>query len=146
MKFLHAAAFAVILTVAGVPFFPLKSPPPDKDKPKQQRGEKETAGSKGKPQTSDERPKSERNPIQKKAKARKQTNRSTSRKNRRKRTKQQQKAIPRRNQAERHIPARLPDERLAAFRTNIPCQLGRHAPFSRAAKRDRVSYSGYSLN
>jgi len=53
MKFLHAAAFAVILTVAGAPILSAQEPQQDKDKPKQQGEEKkkQPPAAKEKPQT-----------------------------------------------------------------------------------------------
>jgi cytoskeletal protein RodZ len=62
MKFLHAVAFAVILTVAGAPVLSAQEPQQDRDKPKQQDEEKkkQPPAPKEKPQTKpDERPKSE---------------------------------------------------------------------------------------
>jgi len=71
MKFLHAAAFAVILTVAGAPMLSAQEPQQDKDKPKQQEEEKkkQPPAPKEKPQTKpDERPKSEPQPDREKSK------------------------------------------------------------------------------
>ena len=71
MKFLHAAAFAVILTVAGAPILSAQEPQQDKDKPKQQGEEKkkQPPAAKEKPQTKpDERPKSEPQPDKEKSK------------------------------------------------------------------------------
>jgi hypothetical protein len=71
MKFLHAAAFAVILTVAGAPILSAQEPQQDKDKPKQQEEEKkkQPPAPKEKPQNKpDERPKSETQPDKEKSK------------------------------------------------------------------------------
>src|SRR6266481_1520291 len=70
MKFLHAAAFAVMLTVACAPILYAQEPQQDKDKPKQQEEEKkkQPPAPKEKPQPKpDERPKSERQPDQEKS-------------------------------------------------------------------------------
>jgi len=69
MKFLHAAALAVILAVAGAPI--LSAQEPQQDKPKQQEEEKkkQPPAPKEKPQTKpDERPKSEPQPDKEKSK------------------------------------------------------------------------------
>ena len=69
MKFLHAAAFAVI--VAGAPILCAQEPQQDKDKPKQQEEEKkkQPPAPREKPQARpDERPKSEPQPDREKAK------------------------------------------------------------------------------
>jgi hypothetical protein len=69
MKFLHTAAFAVILTVAGAPALCAQQPEQDKDKPKQQEEKKKQPPAKETTQPKpDERPKNEAKPDKDKEK------------------------------------------------------------------------------
>jgi hypothetical protein len=161
MKFLHAAAFAVVLTMAGSPALRAQQPDQDKDKPKQQDEEKKkpAPNEKEKPQPkpdardNKEKPPAEQ-PTREKAPARQEdrTNRS-----------QQEQTAPRANQdrndqrngnandqrngnaGERgeqggnRSAHRIPEDR---YRQNF----GREHHF-RVSRRDdrRVDYGGYSF-
>jgi len=148
MKFLHAAAFAVILTVAGAPILSAQEPQQDKDKPKQQEEEKrkQPQAPKDKLQTKPyERPKSEPQPDKEKAKqdADKQKHQQKEQENA---TRQQQKQYT--SEASRSATSqhgsrtnvrRIPPEH---FRTNFGRE--HHFRVQRSGDR-RFQYGGYSF-
>src|SRR5882724_2517687 len=120
MKFLHAAAFAVILTVTGAPILSAQEPQQDKDKPKQQEEEKKKqppAPRKSRKPSPTNGQSPSRNPI-KKNQGKTRTNRSTSRKNRRKR-RGNSRSNPPRKQAGARLPSTARGRTFAAFRPNI---------------------------
>src|SRR5438046_2643142 len=119
MKFLHAAAFAVILTVAGAPVLSAQEPQQDRDKPKSRRRRKrnnrQLQRKSRKPSPTNGQSLSH-NAI-KKHQSKTPTNRSTSRKNRRKR--QNNRSNPHRKQAGARLPSTAPGRTFAVFRPNI---------------------------
>jgi len=147
MKFLHGAAFAVILTVAGAPILSAQEPQQDKDKPKQQEEEKKKQpAAKEKPRTKpDERPKSEPQPDKEKAKQ--ETDKQKhQQKEQEKTTKQQQKqstSEPSQSATSQHGSRtnvrRIPPEH---FRANFGRE--HHFRVQRSGDR-RFAYGGYSF-
>jgi len=130
MKFLHAAAFAVVLTLASVPVLSAQEPDQDKEKPKQQDEEKKKQpANKEKPQPKpDDRANPKPQPDNDKPA------RETARQDDRSATHEQQ-----RNDAKRGGGHRIPDERFRA-------SFGTEHHFHVARRDDRhFAYGGYAF-
>ena len=144
MKFLHAAAFAVMLTLASVPVLSAQEPEQDKEKPKQQDEEKKKQPSeKGKPQPKpDEKAKpDDRN---EKDKAKPEADRRDQAQRQDDRTRQDDRAATHEQQQSGRKDAnrgghRIPDERFrASFGTEHHFHVGR--------RNDRhFEYGGYAF-
>jgi hypothetical protein len=162
MKFLHAAAFAVILTVAGSPALRAQEPDQDREKPKQQEDDKKKQPPPAKEKTQpkpDERKADERKPDERKpddraktepdrGKARQETDRQnqTQKEDDRSARREQNRQEPKANRNDRNENEhrehrtnvrRIPEE---SFRVSF----GREHHF-RVARRDdrRFEYGGY---
>jgi len=144
MKFLHAAAFAVVLTLASVPVLSAQEPEQDKEKPKQKDEEKKKQPSeKEKPQPKpDDKAKPDTRNGKEKAKpeadrrdqAQRQDERA--RQDDRSATHEKQSVRTESNQGRGH---RIPDER---FRTSFGTE--HHFRVARRAER-HFEYGGYAF-
>ena len=146
MKFLHTAAFALILTVAGAPVLSGQEPEQDKNKPKQQEEEKRKQPPPAREKTQpkpDERPKNEAKPDKEKEKSKPDADRKNQhpREDEKANRQTQERPAPETNRHEqrgsqRNV-RRVPEER---FRANF----GRQHHF-RVERRDErhFQYSGY---
>jgi hypothetical protein len=140
MKFLHVAAFAVVLSLASVPVVSAQEPEQDKEKARQQDEEKKKQPSEKEKSKSDEKAKADSRNEKDKAKpetdrrdqAQRQDDRA--RQDDRSATHEQQ---PGRNDSDRGTGHRIPDERLrASFGTEHRFHVGHH-------DNRRFQYSGY---
>jgi hypothetical protein len=139
MKFLHAAAFAVVLSLASVPVMSAQEPDQDKEKPKQQDEEKKKQPSeKEKPQPKpDEKAKPDTRNEKDKAKPEVDRREQTQRQDERSATHEQQPSD--RKDANRGGGHRIPDEKFrASFGAEHHFHVGHH-------DNRRFEYGGYSF-
>jgi len=142
MKFLHAAAFAVVLSLASVPVVSAQEPEQDREKPKQKDEEKKKQPSEKEKSKSDEKAKADTKNEKDKAKpetdrrdqAQRQDDRA--RQDERSTAHQQQSG---RNDADRGKGHRIPEEKFrASFGTDHHFHVGHH-------DNRRFAYGGYSF-
>src|ERR1700722_13825367 len=139
MKFLHAAAFAVMLSLASVPIISKQEPEQDKEKPKQQDEEKKKQPSeKEKPQPKpDEKAKPETRNDKDKPKPEADRREQPQRQDDRSATHGQQQSDHK--EANRGGGHRIPDEKFrASFGTEHHFHVGHH-------DNRRFEYGGYSF-
>ena len=147
MKFLHAAAFAVVLSLASVPVVSAQEPEQDKEKPKQQDEEKKKQPADKEKEKPQPKPDNRANPKQQpdKDKPGRETDRRDqqpqrqddhARQDNRSAGDEQQAG---RNDANRRGAHRIPDEK---FRANFGEQ--HHFHVSKGGDR-RIAYGGYSF-
>jgi hypothetical protein len=142
MKFLHAAAFAVMLSLASVPVVSAQEPEQNKEKPKQQDEEKKKRPAEKEKSKSDEKAKADtRN---EKDKAKPETDRRDQAQRQDDRTRQDERSATHeqqsgRNDADRGRGHRIPDERFrASFGTEHHFHVRHH-------DNRRFEYGGYSF-
>jgi hypothetical protein len=132
MKFLHAAAFAVVLTLASVPVLSAQEPDQDKEKPKQQDEEKKKQPANKEKEKPQPKPDDRANPKPQPDKDK--PARETARQDDRSATHEQQ-----RNDTKRGGGHRIPDERFRA-------SFGTEHHFHVARRDDRhFAYGGYAF-
>ena len=144
MRFLHAAAFAVVLTLASVPVVSAQEPEQDKEKPKQQDEEKKKQPSEKEKSKSDDKAKAATK--NEKDKAKPETDRRDPARRQDDRTRQDDRSATHEQQSSRSDANRggsqshrIPEERFrASFGTEHHFHVGRH-------DNRRFAYGGYSF-
>ncbi len=142
MKFLHAAAFAVVLSLASVPVVSAQEPEQDKEKPKQKDEEKKKQPSEKEKSKSDEKAKVDTKNEKDKAKPETDRRDQAQRQDDRARQDERSTAHERqsgRNDADRGKGHRIPEEKFrASFGTDHHFHVGHH-------DNRRFAYGGYSF-
>jgi hypothetical protein len=137
MKFLHAAAFAVVLSLASVPVLCAQEPDQDREKPKQQDEEKKKQPSDNEKHKPDDRANAKSQPD--KDKPARETERRDQPQRQDDRARQDDRSAKHEQQSNRGDGHRIPDER---FRANFGTEHHFHVP-----RRDdrHFEYGGYAF-